>query len=73
MASHRHRHHRDRGDLGLDHPDDLGHPYWRRHYGMGNPWITGARGRRGCMVMLISVFVLLLLGLVVGVLVALAG
>jgi hypothetical protein len=48
-------------------------PYWRSHYGMGSPWITGVRGRRGCMVMLISVFVLLLLGLMVGVLAAVLG
>jgi hypothetical protein len=48
-------------------------PYWRVHYGMGSPWITGVRGRRGCMVMLVSAFALFVLVLIIGVVASFAG
>lgn len=48
-------------------------PYWRRHYGIGQPWRATDRGRRGCIWMLILLMALIVIvGVVAGV-VVLAG
>jgi hypothetical protein len=43
-------------------------PFSQRMWGLGARWVPSPRGRRGCMVMLIATFVLLMLVLIVMVL-----
>ena len=45
-----------------------GAPYWRRHYGIGHAWAPTARGRRGCILMLvIALATFVLVGIVAGI------
>jgi hypothetical protein len=45
-------------------------PYWRRHYGIGQPWRATDKGRQGCLWMLIlTMAVIVLVGIVAGVVV----
>jgi hypothetical protein len=45
-------------------------PYWRRHYGIGRAWQPRAGARRGCVIALLGVLLLIVLVLVVAFVIA---
>jgi hypothetical protein len=46
-------------------PRDPVTPYWRRHYGIAQPWRATDRGRGGCIWMLVLVLaVMIVVGIV---------